>query len=672
MSLSAFSFGQPPWSAILDPSRAINWGGAGFVPPAYTTACATQPTLASGSGNASANTAAIQNALASCDATHNVVSLPAGTYYVAGILYPYKGFQVLRGAGASSTYLYFTGYAYSSNCPAQSNICMANQYPGGAYSSSSLPPSGSEQCMWTAGYTQGATSITLNSCGGAPPLNQTLILDQANDSSTDNGGDWFCDTYASGATCTQKGNISQNADGRVISGVDYSQQQVVYVTGVSGSGSGPYTVTISPGVYFNNVRSGQSPGAWWNGFVQNDGIENLTVDYSLDTTAAYGINMMNCYQCWVKNVRSIDARRDHVQILQGLQDVVRDSYFYQSQSHATVSYGIEPQESSDILIENNIFQQVTSPIVFGQGSGWVIGYNFAIDNTVSGSYMQGTYSSHNAGTGMNLWEGNNFNSFDCDDTWGTSSIQTYFRDLLPGWQSGFTVQTIPIITNSYCRGYNAIGNVLGQPGYHTQYQTYATSTTAVTGASSANTSIYELGTSDTSGMGVCTTPPTCDPLVFSTFMRWGNYDTVNSTTRWNSTEAAPASVPYINANFTTSYFGSLAQTLPPSLYLLAKPTWWRSMPFPPIGPDVSSGNLGICSGTYSGAQATTSGACSGGSLSSAWAGHANAIPAQDCFLNVMGGPPDGSGGVLSFDANACYTNQSGGPPAPQDLTAVVH
>src|ERR1700730_14391066 len=72
------------WSTFLDSSRATTWqGNAGFTIPTYSVPCATQPTLLTGSGNASANATAIQNALASCDATHNVVNLPSGTYYIS-------------------------------------------------------------------------------------------------------------------------------------------------------------------------------------------------------------------------------------------------------------------------------------------------------------------------------------------------------------------------------------------------------------------------------------------------------------------------------------------------------------------------------------------------------------------------------------------------------------
>jgi len=50
---------------------------------------------------------------------------------------------------------------------------------------------------------------------------------------------------------------------------NYTAPCATQPTLLSGSGNGPYTVTISPGVYFNNIRSSQSPGAWWPGFVQN-------------------------------------------------------------------------------------------------------------------------------------------------------------------------------------------------------------------------------------------------------------------------------------------------------------------------------------------------------------------------------------------------------------------
>jgi hypothetical protein len=64
-------------------------------------------------------------------------------------------------------------------------------------------------------------------------------------------------------------------------------------------------------------------------------------------------------------------------------------------------------------------------------------------------------------------------------------------------------------------------------------------------------------------------------------------------------------------------------TLPPSLYLRARPAWFGETPLPAIGPDVTGG--------------------------SEVAGHAHKIPARVCFERT----PQIEG-VLSFDAGRCY------------------
>ena len=659
------------WSTFLDSSRAIDWSSAGFTIPSYTVNCSTQPTLQTGSSQGAANTTAIQNALASCDATHNVVNIPAGTYYVAGWVYPEHGKQVVRGAGPNSTHIILTNEACGGSPAA--GICM--QGANGTYdgSGSVLPPSGNQQCLWTGGLSKGSTTLTLSSCGGAPPTNHLLILDQANDS-RDTGGVYQCDGNVVG--CNYDGSL--NGNGRIISGAMHSQQQVTWVTGVTSQGGGTYTVTISPGVYFNNVRAGQSPGAWWSDTVQNDGLENLSVDGT--SAPDHNISMYDCYQCWVKNVRSTNAGSDHVFLYQSGSEVIRDSYFYQSQNHASSSYVVEFEIASATLVENNIFQQTTNPLMFGTGSGNAIGYNYSTDDVTSNNYsLQTPYYSHNAGNSMNLWEGNSFIGIWTDDAWGSSANGTLYRNMLHGWQGGgYQTGFIPIQIRTWIRGFNIVGNVLGSPGIQNQYQAYATSSTAGSGGSNAGTSIYEIGWTDTGGYGSCGNgtngSPHCDPLAFSTLMRWGNYDTVNAGVQWNSTEANPAAATYLNANFTSSYFGSLAHTLPASLYYSSQPSWWPALKaWPPTGPDVISGNLGTCSGTYAGYQAVSSAQCIGGTLTSAWAGHANSIPAQDCYLNVMNGPPDGSGSVLSFDASQCYASSAtGSPVSPTGLTATVN
>ncbi len=166
-------------ATFLDPSRTINWTSAGFTLPSYSVNCVTQPSLAAGSGAASANATSIQNALNSCDATHNVVNIPAGTFYITSVSYGTQGKQVLRGVSPTATTIIATsGVGCGGGLP--SGFCMKDSV--GYYDGSApVQPGGSNACNWTAGYVQGTTSITLNGCGSAPPLNQTIILDQAND-----------------------------------------------------------------------------------------------------------------------------------------------------------------------------------------------------------------------------------------------------------------------------------------------------------------------------------------------------------------------------------------------------------------------------------------------------------------------------------------------------------
>src|SRR5262249_36065102 len=154
-------------------------------------------------------------------------------------------------------------------------------------------------------------------------------------------------------------------------------------------------------LYMNNWRASQTPKAWWAGPpITGVGIENLTVDNTATGTSINsGIYFYSAYQSWVKNVKSIKGNRNHVWLYQSARIVVRDSYFYGTQNAAQQSYGIEPQQTSDDLIENNIFDTIASPIVPGNGQGVVIDYNYSLNNyyNVSPSWMQVTYASHNSG-----------------------------------------------------------------------------------------------------------------------------------------------------------------------------------------------------------------------------------------------------------------------------------
>jgi hypothetical protein len=602
---SGYSYAQA-WSGIIDPSRAIDWSRAGTTIANRTTNCAT---LSPG-----ATASQINSAIGSCPA-NQVVFLNAGTYNLSGgITFSGHSNVTLRGAGPTLTILQFSA---GDGCGGQGgNVCVIDSNPSWV-GSSQVQPGGSNAHNWTAGYAKGATQITLDSTSGLS-VGTVIILDQANDTS-DNGGLFVCDA----SPCHQSGETG-SSNGRTIGGVDRNQTQTVTVTGISGN-----VVTISPGLYMNNWRSSQSPGVWWTSQITGVGIEDLTVDNSNDGGSVLsGIYFYDANNSWIKNVKSLRGHRNHIWLYQSSHITIRDSYFFGTQNSAQQSYGVEPLITDNDLIENNIFQQVTSPIVYAGGEGSVFGYNFSIDNVynVSVNWMQNSYANHDAGAHMNLFEGNSFNAIDCDDVHGTGGLQTYFRNQLLGSQAGKSSNTHAINLMATCRAYNVVGNVLGTSGFHTVYEV------SPQVAGTCDVAVYNLGW----GASDCRSGNVpLDNLVKSTLLRWGNYDTVSNTVLWNSSEVPTAGVPFVNGNAVPS-----GHTLPNSFYLTSKPSFWGAMPWPAFGPDVTGG------------QDTS--------------GHAFMPPAQVCYNNTS---KDGSG-ILLFNANSCYSGQA--PAPPTNLTVTVN
>lgn len=578
-------------SGILNPSRVIDWTQAGIPTgiPTRTTVCAS---LTSG-----ATSAQINAAITACPA-NQVVSLGAGTYTIAGgITNGGHGSFTLRGAGPLLTRLNFTS---GNGCTGPGgDICMISN-PASYNGTGNVQPGGTNAANWTAGYAVGTTAITLDK---SPPVGQTIILDQASDT-TDTGGILICNL----GICNGEGNVS--APGRTVGGNVRSQQQIVKV--VSVTGSGPYQVVISPGIYAPNWTASKTPGAWWPGYVTGIGIENMTVDHS-SSSAASGIYFFNCYACWVKNIRSFNGNRNHIWFYQSAHIVVRDSYFFGTHNGAEQSYGIEPYQTSDDLVENNIFDQISSPDISGTGEGVVWGYNLTTNNTfINPNWMQVSYSAHNTGNMFSLFEGNNMNGLYCDDDWGTSGLMTHFRNRIIGWQANHTLNMQSFRTDWGCRGQSFVGNVLGQPGFQTQYEV------SPIGGSTANCdrTIYAFGYRGAQCKGAT------DPLVRATSMRWGNFDTVHNATQWDAAESAPAAVGS-GVNQVPGNTTPASHALPASFYLAAKPSWFGTAPWPAIGPDVAGG--------------TGPG------------GFSFAIPAETCFNNTSV-----TGGIKNFDADVCY------------------
>ncbi len=582
-----------PWSGILDPARAIDWSQAGVVGgiPNRTTICATLPPFASA--------AEINSAIQACP-SGQVVYIPAGTYTLSeGIDFNGKNNVTLRGAGADKTYLNFLS---GSRCRGMgANICVA------ASDNSYYVESPRYTANWTAGYAKGTTQITLSHTTGLS-VGMVIVLDQLNDPA-DTGAVFACDT---GGVCADQGPAGGAQPNR-------AQQQFTKVSAIAGN-----LVTISPGLYMPNWRASQSPHAWWgnsSGFSSGNGVEDLSVDNTFNTSGNRSdIYLIWCYDCWVKNVRDLNSDRNHVWLYESAHCTVRDSYFYGTRHAASQSYGVESYMGSDNLVENNIFHHIAGPLmVGGSASGLVEAYNYAFDDyyAASANWMQGSNYAHAAGTEYILHEGNEGPGFTADVIHGTHHFITAFRNYFIGWETGKTAQTVPVNLYSFTRFFNIIGNVLGRSGYHTNYESVTPSFT------SPETSIFRLG--DSGNLPASFE----DPLVKSTLLRWGNYDTVNGTSRFLASEVPSGLSQFSNPVPSTN-------DLPASLYLSAKPSWWpTAIPWPSIGPDVTGGNV------------------------SGVGGHVYKIPARVCFETTSR-----TNGVLNFNANNCYGPVLPPPPPP--------
>lgn len=600
------------WSGILDTTRAIDWtqAGAGAI-PARATICTT---LSPGATSAQINTA-----ISGCTAGQTVF-LNAGSYSLSGQI-TFKSNVTLRGAGPDQTIISFTSGGSCNGLG--SDVCAIN-----ADNNFSGDPH--NIATWTAGYSQGATSITFGAVTTGSIANlhvgSQIILDQLN-----NASDPGLDIYVCGSAtpCSQQGSVGNGRTNR-------QQEQTVTVTSISGSG--PWTIGITPGVYAPNWNSGQSPGAWWSSAlpITGVGVESLSLNHNSTSQNGSGIMFVNASNSWVKNVRDINNSgtvHKHIWLYQASHITIRDSYLFGSNG-TSESYGIDSGfGGSDNLVENVICQQVATCTI-GEGSaGTVFAYYFAVNNFYTGAggvWQQEDAYHHSSGDHYTLWEGNIGSGLTGDDIHGPSFMLTSFRNRWSGRDNAKTVQTNAAHLYSFNRFWNLIGNILGTNGYHVRYEgACATSSDSISGS---DLDVYVLNCSGNQGSNFGGLPNDLNTKI--SLMRWGNYDTVNAANRFVTGEVPSGIAKYANAV-------PASQTLPSSFYLSSRPSWWGTMPWPSIGPDITGGNIANVGG------------------------HAYLNPAANCYLNIMSGPTDGTGAVLTFNANTCYAAV---PTQPTNVT----
>ncbi len=506
---------------IIPSERRTDWSHAGVV-GGIPTVTKIYTNLSPG-----VTLAKLNSCLASCP-SNEVVYLSPGEYTFAGpIDFGQNEGVVLRGAGAGRTIITFNAHGGSAN------ITIGEQ------TVNRVAPPSAQVKNWIGGYSQGSTSITLDSVSGLPSPGHILVLDQLDD------------------------NVLVDAD--IQEGCDYcgrqsgerTMAQYVRIMNVVGN-----NVTISPGLHMPNWRSGQSPQAWyWN---EKDtimcGVEDITINNNVNS-GLFAIQITQAQNCWVKDVHIYKSAQAAIETSLCKNIEVRRVTMAQAQSSTSQSYGVVWYMCSDGLMIDCIAHDITGAMNFGpQAAGCVVAYNYFTNLVYTpNTWNIAALASHDAHVCMNLLEGNYANTAYFDSIHGSCSHNTVFRNRLTGWQPNRSGNTVALAFEQFCRSNNVIGNVLGKSGYHTYY--------SVTNQSQCGTysdkSIFILGTGN-ANCGSGALPLTWDPIVAASTLIHGNYDYFRFSQSWD---------------------GVISDRLiPASLFSVSKPAFFGNLPYPPFDP----------------------------------------------------------------------------------------
>jgi hypothetical protein len=324
-------------------------------------------------------------------------------------------------------------------------------------------------------------------------------------------------------------------------------------------------ITISRPVYYVTTSASGTQVRKQTFGVVKAGVEDLKIQKP-DGSNYHVIWFYFARHCWAKNVETFNVGADSgyahisIQFSQGIE--VRDSYVHHGQNYNSGSnYGINVVFwNSDHKIENNIVMDTRHSIIFnGGGSGCAVLYNYSNDNYEGdgGTLLsEDITANHGFHPHMNLFEGNFSSKLTADITHGSSSHNTFFRNWIMGKRNtpAFDWGIWGIDIQQWNRYYNIIGNVIGLSSW---------TTGTVLGNGNCNPTqpvVYRFGCTGFSGSYG-------DGNSYSTAMVHGNYDYVTD------------GVAY--------WGGGGDHTLPNSMYYASKPTYFGSLPWPPIGPDLN-------------------------------------------------------------------------------------
>jgi len=501
------------------------WVGASKGIPEYTVGitCTSDNGYAVYPGSVTNSAAGINAAIQACPAGY-AVYLPEGDYTVTANI-SLKSGVALRGAGAGKTRI----------------LCSTSMAQViSIYGSYLATP----RSAITSGYTKGSSALVV-SAAASFTAGDIVVIDELNPPADDPDM-----PVSIGATdpCTWCGFDGEGG------------ARAVMETGVISSIAGTTINLVNP-QHLTRLAS-LSPRITRltaaSGVVTNAGVEYLSVVISGAPTGTRAIRARYCKYCWVRDCEITGMTRDGIDIDWGCYGFeARKNYVHHSGgSGAGSGYGIRLEGGpTNCLIEDNIFDYTHGNIVNNFGAGYVMGYNYAYSVMYDATWLQVSIGDHSAHPYLYLSEGNIVSQIHCDDFHGSASHNTYFRNQSTVIDNRITAtqNRCAIELDKWHTKFSIIGNVFGTPSFSGTYER---------NPALGNTSVCIRLLGNT----CCNwTSGEIDSTVRSTSIWHGNYDYADSEVKWATGEDTD---------------------LPDSLYLTSKPSWFGTLEWPNIGPDV--------------------------------------------------------------------------------------
>jgi hypothetical protein len=378
----------------------------------------------------------------------------------------------------------------------------------------------------TAGNTKGSQTITLSSASSFN-VGNIIVVDELNDPSfvTNDGGEGAC------SWCSRSNGTRTLGEMHII-------------TAKNGN-----TLTLSNPLAYGYNRTPQAYN-WATSPVTDAGVENMTLKAnSTSLSDVIAINMLCAARCWAYSVEFSTNPKKGIWAEACTMLEAEHCYFHDPGNWgADHGYAISGQyQTSYSRFADNIFYNMHANVAFGSGGGAanVAAYNYGHNcRHEQINWFIHCFATHGSHTYMNLWEGNVMPKIGFDAIWGSGSHQMVFRNNIRDACPGVAVTTnlAGIQIAAWQQKDSFIGNVLGYPGYGGTYNY----------VSDGAYCLWQFVNSDAATQ--------------NSLIRHGNYDYVNNGTVWDD---------------------DYGQDIPVSLGYSSKPSWFGSLHWPPIGPDVS-------------------------------------------------------------------------------------